>query len=44
MWGDLFAENIIYGDNDILSGILFLAETCRESRDIVELYDYIIIA
>ena len=27
--GDLFAENIIYGDNDILSGILFPAETCR---------------
>lgn len=28
-WEDLFAENIIYGDNDILSGILFPAETCQ---------------
>lgn len=29
MWGDLFVENIIYGDNDILSGILLPAEICR---------------
>lgn len=29
MWGDLFAENIIYDDKDILSVILFPVETCR---------------